>query len=131
MDEMVPSFESPPGTPLTFQVTVGFELPLLLAANCCDPPGATFTDDGEIEIEGGGGGWTVEPPPHPTKQLVVSKTITAVVMYFMVSLVSCEAPQIIPLNRDYPLFGMREQTPAQIDVETRPLHSEPLAGVNE
>jgi hypothetical protein len=58
----------------------------MLAPNCCDPPGATFTDDGEIEIEGGGGGWTVEPPPHPTKQVVVSKTITAVVMYFMVSL---------------------------------------------
>jgi hypothetical protein len=70
--EIVPAVEFPPGIPLTSQVTTGFALPLILAANCCDPPPARLADAGVIEIEGGGGGGGggVFPPlPHPMRQI--------------------------------------------------------------
>src|SRR5215831_12403612 len=71
--EIMPKVAFPPATPLTCHVNEGLVLPLMLAANCCDPPAAMLADAGVMEIEGrGGGGDPLAPFPHPMSTLVRS-----------------------------------------------------------
>src|SRR6185437_1433217 len=67
---VVPDAALPPATPLTFQVTAGFEAPLTVAVNCWVASGDSSAEVGEIEIEtalgaGGGGAEPAAPPPQP------------------------------------------------------------------
>ena len=57
--EIVPTAALPPATPLTFQVTDVFALPLTVEVNCCVAAGASVTVVGAMPIcTGGGGGGT-------------------------------------------------------------------------
>jgi hypothetical protein len=77
LEEIVPTAAFPAAIPLISQVTAGLLLPIRLAANCSEPPAATFADAGVILIEGGGGGGgLVFPPPHPLSAQT-SSTISA------------------------------------------------------
>jgi len=49
--ETVPFVRFPPGTPLTFQVTAVFEVPLTFDVNCCVPETTTSALDGETATE--------------------------------------------------------------------------------
>jgi hypothetical protein len=59
--EITPTFELPPVTPFTLQVTAVFDVPVTDAVNCCEPPGASTATTGAIQTlvafaNGGGNG---------------------------------------------------------------------------
>src|ERR1039457_5731611 len=52
---IVPTTAFPPVTPLTSQMTPVFTVFDTVAVNCCDPPGSTAPDAGEMLTATGGG----------------------------------------------------------------------------
>jgi hypothetical protein len=76
---MVPTVPFPPSIPPALQLTAVLVVPVTVAVNWTDPPGATVAPGGDIEtvtlLGGGGGGLLVLEPLPPPPQAAVKAAI--------------------------------------------------------